>query len=128
MLIYLASCGAQHIGFLVENQLFELAPSSVLDTAYAVQKIGVSLKDVEKDIQGPRDRRVGATSPRNASPQAPEQTLLSRNDGTLIAKCTDIPEIGPEVERAVWQVERSIRADKELAEEKTSLEKANIKR
>lgn len=128
MLIYLARCGAQHIGFLVKNQLFKLKPSSVLDTAYAVQKIGVSLTDVEKDIQGLRDRRAKATSPGDISPQPPERMLLSGSDGTLISKCLDIPEIGPEIERAVWQVERSIRADKELAEEKNKLEKANSKR
>lgn len=128
MLIYLACCGSQHIGFLVKNRLFELKPSSVLDTAYAVQKIGVSLTDVEKEIQGLRDRRAKETSPGVASPQPSERMLLSGSDGTLISKCLDIPEIGPEVERAVWQVERSIKADEELAEEKNELEKANKKR
>lgn len=53
--------------------------------------------------------------------------LLSQSDATLIAKCLDVPEIGPEVERAVWQVEKYIKAGKELLEEKTELEKANTK-
>jgi hypothetical protein len=128
MLTCAARSGSQHVGFLVENQLFELAPSSVLDTAYAVQKIGVSLTDVEKEIQGLRDRRAKATSPGDVAPELSERMLLSGSDGTLISKCLDIPEIGPEVERAVWQVERSIKPDKELAEEKHELEKANIKR
>jgi len=128
MLIYLARSGSQHIGFLVKNQLFELAPSPVLDTAYAVERIGVSLTDVEKEIQGLRDRLAKATSPDDASPQSPERMLLSASDGSLISKCLDIPEIGPDVERAVWQVERSIRADEELFQEKTKLEKANMKR
>lgn len=103
----------------------ELAPSSILDTAYAVQKISVSLTNVEKEMQGLRDREAKATSPGGASSQPSEQMLLSGSDGTLISKCLDIPEIGPEVERAVWQVERSIKANEELAEE---LEKANKKR
>lgn len=128
MLIHLARCGSQHIGFLAKNQLFELKPSSVLDTAYEVQKIGVSLTEVEKEIQGLRDRRAKATSPDDVLPQPPERMLLSRSDGPLISKCLDIPEIGPEVERAVWQVERSIKAETELAEEKSRLEKANNKR
>ncbi len=128
MLTYPARSGSQHIGFLAENQLFELAPSSVLDTAYAVQKIGVSLTDVEKEIQGLRDRRASVISPGDESPEPSERMLLSGSDGTLISKCLDIQEIGPEVERAVWQVERSIKADKELAEEKNKLEKASNKR
>jgi len=111
----------------VENQLLELTPSSVLDTAYEVQKIGVSLTDVEKEIQGLRQRRAKATSPGDVSPQPSERMLLSGSDGTLISKCLDIPEIGPEIERAVWQVKRSIKAEEELAEEKNISEKANSK-
>lgn len=38
-----------------------------------------------------------------------EKMLLSKSSGKLIAKWLDLPEIHAEIDRAVWQVERSIR-------------------
>ena len=40
-----------------------------------------------------------------------ERMLLSKGDSILIADCLDIPELAPEVERAVWQIEKSIEAE-----------------
>ena len=45
--------------------------------------------------------------------------LLSKSDGIVIADCLDIPELAPEIERAVWQIERSIKARVLTDEEKT---------
>lgn len=56
-----------------------------------------------------------------------DRMLLSQKDGALMARCAEVPELALEVERAVWQVERSISASKELAEEKAELEQANNK-
>lgn len=50
-----------------------------------------------------------------------EQMLLSEADGILIADSLKIPELAPEVERAVWQVEREIKARKELDDDKSKL-------
>ena len=125
---YVAQSGSEHIEFLVKNKLFDLAPSSILDTAYAVESSGVSVRDIEKELDGLRKRRDGLASPAAAPQQAPERMLLSRKGGALIAQCLGIPELGPEIERAVWQVERAIQAGKELAEEKAELEQANSKR
>ena len=40
----------------------------------------------------------------------PEQMLLSRSSGKVIAEQLEIPAVAVEIERAVWQVERGIRA------------------
>ena len=99
----------------MKNRLFEKRPSSVLDTAYAISSIGVSLRNLQQDL--------------NASPQAitpakvpAEQMLLSKADGILIADSLQIPELAPEVERAVWQIEREIKAQDKSDDEKPKLE------
>ena len=58
-------------------------------------------------------------------PKVPaEQMLLSKADGILIADSLQIPELAPEVERAVWQVEREIKAQNKLDDEKSKLKPA----
>ena len=101
----------------MKNRLFEIRPSSVLDTAYAVSSIGVSLRNLQQDLN--------ASQKAVTSPKVPaEQMLLSKADGILIADSLQIPELAPEVERAVWQVEREIKAQNELEDEKSKLESA----
>lgn len=123
-LTFLARRGSEHIEFLVKHNLFEQVPSSILDQAYSVAKIGVSLRSMEKEIDGQDKKGEDPGDPSPTPEQPPETLLLSQTDGAMIAHCLDIPELGPEVERAVWQVERSVGAAKELAEEKAELDHA----
>lgn len=120
-----AQNGSKHVEFLLDNELLDLAPSSAsctLDTAYAVARVGLSLRDIDETVKAMEERRT--VQPRFASKkqQLPEQMLLLKGDGALIAKCLEIPELGAEVERAVWQVQRSIKAQAEFKEEKAELD------
>ena len=97
----------------------------MLDTAYAIKRIGLSLKGIDRAIKGMGEQGTIQSDSMSEKYQLPEQMLLSRSDGALIASCLEIPELGPEVERAVWQVERSIKGQTMLKEEKAELESKN---
>ena len=105
--------------------MFDLVPSSILDAVYAVEKVGASIREIEAELDALRRRKA---EPVSVPPKEPERMLLSQKDSALIASCVDIPELGPEIERAVWQIERSIKASEELGMEKVELEKASKKR
>lgn len=47
-----------------------------------------------------------------------EEMLLSQSDSIMIADCLQIPELAPEVERAVWQIEKEIKSRRKLEDEK----------
>ncbi len=53
--------------------------------------------------------------------------VLHTSNGKRIAKALDIPELDTELDRAVWQVERALKAEQELKEEKEELDAANSK-
>ena len=56
-----------------------------------------------------------------------ERMLLSHASGQLFAEHLEIPELAVEVERAVWQVEKALKAQQELREEKEALGAATRK-
>lgn len=62
--------------------------------------------------------------PNVSAAEAQERILLSKRDGKLIAGILEVPELEAELARAVWQVERSLRAEEELKEEKGEIESA----
>ena len=45
-----------------------------------------------------------------------EKMLLSKSSGQHFADYLDVPELAVEVERAVWQVEKSLKAQQKLKE------------
>lgn len=51
--------------------------------------------------------------------------VLHKSNGSRIAEALQIPELKIELDRAVWQVEKALQAEKELKEEKTRLDTAN---
>lgn len=51
--------------------------------------------------------------------------LLHKSDGKRIAEALGIPELDVELDRAVWQVEKALKAEKELRDEKKDLERAS---
>lgn len=54
-----------------------------------------------------------------------EMMVLHQSSGARIAKSLEIPELDIELDRAVWQVEKALREEAELREEKRDLDKAN---
>jgi hypothetical protein len=55
-----------------------------------------------------------------------EKMLLHKTDGKRISEALGIPELDVELDRAVWQVEKALKAAKELREEKEELDKVSI--
>lgn len=53
--------------------------------------------------------------------------ILHISDGKRIADALKIPELNIELDRAVWQVERAIAAEKALLEEKTKSDSKDSK-
>ncbi|MCJ1430370.1 hypothetical protein MMC29_008288 [Sticta canariensis] len=111
-----ARSGSAHIEFLLENKLIELAPSSILDKVYAVQGIGVSLKELDKEVEGMKTRS-SSNAGLDGSGEVPTTMLLSPSDGRLIAECVEVPEMEQEIERAIHQVGGALKAKKESEEE-----------
>lgn len=112
---------------MLENKLIELAPSSVLDQAYAVKSIGLALKELqhlEEEVKG-----INTPSSSNFvsddSGKVPTTMLLSPSDGRLIADYLEVPEMEQEIERAIHQVGEALKAKKESEEDKQTLGTAN---
>lgn len=113
-----------HVEFLLENKLIKLVPSSILDKIYAVQGIGVSIKELDTEIENMKTPSR-STSALDEAGNLPATMLLSPSDGKLIADCLDVPEMEQEIERAIHQVEKALKAKKRLKEEKQTLGAAN---
>lgn len=124
-----ALSGSKHLEFLLQHNLPTPNPSSELDEVYTA------------GLMYPT-RQISRAAPRPTPEQAEEvarvvrqQTdggkedvmVLQRWNGKLIAERFKLPDMEVEVERAVEQVEQSIKAKEELLEEKLELEKATAK-
>ena len=68
---------------------------------------------------------LGSRARQDHDPRGSEKLLLSQSSGQLIADYVEIPELAAEIQRAVWQVERSLKAQRDLHEEKNDLDSAN---
>ncbi|KAH6996296.1 mitochondrial K+-H+ exchange-related-domain-containing protein [Ilyonectria sp. MPI-CAGE-AT-0026] len=80
-----AIAGGKHIQWLLEKKLVKPAPSKILDELYATH----------------------AATPKE--PQNKEQTLLTQKEVQTFSSQLDIPALEIELERAIWQVEQSLK-------------------
>lgn len=53
--------------------------------------------------------------------------ILHKSDGKRISQVLEMPELDIELDRAVWQVEKALKAEKELKQEKADLQEANAR-
>lgn len=118
-----AQGGSKHIQFLMDNNLVKTSPSAMLRMAYTEATMDKRLWDLSQELH----TISSETADKQVSGVNQEQMLLDRDSGELIANYLEIPELAVEIKRAVWQVERSLKAKQELGEEKKELEEA-IKR
>ena len=104
-----------------------LSHSKILDEIYALQRLDRSLKTLKVEyeaIQSPTESEGTSFG----SAQDPGETmLLSPSSGRLIADCLEAPDIEQEVERAIHQVEASLRTERELEEEKRAIRSSDTK-
>lgn len=102
------------------------SPSSVLDMLYAVAGIDASIDRVRKELESLKTHR--SRHPKQSDvgiDESRERMLLSRKNGKLFAEMLEVPELEPELARAVWQVEKALSAQEQLQEEKSEIESAN---
>ncbi|KAL9126228.1 MAG: hypothetical protein Q9217_004688 [Psora testacea] len=105
-----ARSGSQHLEFLLKNNLLKLKPSSTLRTAYRQATLDTSLQQLQEEARS--ISRSGDS--KYTEEDSPEQMLLSKSSGKIVAEQLNIPALALEMERAVWQIERSIKARREL--------------
>ena len=96
----------------MQNNLAKLQASSILRTIYKEANLDAASQQPQEDSQ--------YSSSSKFEKHTPEHMLLSKSSGRIIAKRLEIPAVEVEIERAVWQVERAIKAQRELREEKKS--------
>ena len=91
--------------------------------AYIEAEMDKTMGELDKEMDS-----IGSGSSTNFVPgNQKEIMLLSKSSGQLFAGHLDVPELAIEIERAVWQVERALKAQNELSEEKAELDAATKK-
>ena len=83
-----------------------------------------SIKELDMEMDSIRS----GSNIKSAPNEKEERMLLSNSSGQLFAEYLEVPELAVEVERAVWQVEKALKAHQELREEKDELGAATGKR
>jgi len=109
-----ALSGSKHIEFLLDKKLITPQPSKILDELYSSGK-------------RPFDTRSVSSRASQDSTTGEDSMVLHKSDGKRIAQALEIPELDIELDRAVWQVEKALTAEKELKQEKAKLDEANAK-
>lgn len=98
-----ALSGSKHIEFLLDNALIKAKPSKILNELYSSGK-------------SPFD---------DAPPSGEEHMVLHHSNGKRIAEALGIDELNIELDRAVWQVEKALKAKKEAEDEKRKMDSAS---
>jgi len=111
-----ALSGSKHIEFLLDKNLVKPKPSTILSELYASGELRFGSTSI-----------TGTEKSSLLSKDWDEEMVLHKSDGKRIAEALDIPELDVELDRAVWQVEKSIQAAKELKEDKRKLDMATSK-
>lgn len=106
--------GSKHIEFLLDQKLITPQPSKILDELYIPGK-------------KPFDTRSVTSTTSYDSTTGTETMVLHKSDGKRIAQALEMPQLDIELDRAVWQVEKALTAEKELKQEKANLDKVNSK-
>ncbi|KAF2639624.1 hypothetical protein P280DRAFT_453552 [Massarina eburnea CBS 473.64] len=124
-----AFSGTKYLQFLLAHNLPTLNPSAQLDEAYTA---GLMYPTRQLSRAAPRPtpeqvQEVARVVQQQTNGGAEDVMVLQRWNGKLIAEQFRLPDMEVEIERAVEQVEDSIKAKEELVEEKLELEKATAK-
>ncbi|KAF4977449.1 hypothetical protein FZEAL_6013 [Fusarium zealandicum] len=91
---YRAIAGGKHVQWLLENKLLLDSPSKTLDQLYALH------------------------APPAHEPDNKERTLLTQKEVQTFSESLNMPALEVELERAIWQVEQSLKDPSEQSPEK----------
>jgi len=95
-----------------------ISPSRLLDTAYSAATIATSIAKLEKEFEDiKRSADNDYVDAVDLSGPA-ESMLLSQSSGKLIAESLETPELAVEIERAIAQIEKTLKAEKLEEQEK----------
>lgn len=107
--------GSQNLEFLLDRDLIQPTPSAILRAAYAqAVSSNTSMTQLQQVVE--RTKEEGQDTESGEPP--PEQLLLSKTSGKIIAEQLDVPALEVEIERAIWQVERDMKAREHSQHEK----------
>ena len=107
-----ALSGSKHVEYLLDKNLITTCPSRILDDLYTT---GEQFSD----------RTPVKETDTSKAFRTEERMLLHKSNGKQIAEALKMPELEVELDRAVWQVEKALKAEKELKEEKAELNRAS---
>ena len=82
-----------------------------------------AIKGLDKEV----DSFQSGSSVKSTLNETEERILLSKHSGQLFAEYTEVSELAVEVERAVWQVEKDLKAQQDRKEERAELDTATRK-
>ncbi|KAL8752895.1 MAG: hypothetical protein Q9199_005427 [Rusavskia elegans] len=119
-----ARSGSRHIDFLLDNRLLKFKTSSKLQLAYEAGGLDVSMKELDDDVEKIREEAPRTISKSDAETDM-ERMLLTQSNSGLISELMDVPELEEHLQRAIKQVGKALRAEKELQEEKRDLDNVN---
>lgn len=110
-----ARSGSQHIDFLLKNRLLKLTPSSNLDVAYTEGGLDLSMRELDSEVEDVLKKKASDHSIPRTDPEA-ERILLTQTSGKYIAGIVEVPGLEEHVQRAVKQIEKSLRTQQKLKE------------
>lgn len=82
--------------------------------------IDMSIEQLDKEMDSIRS----GSDIKSVEDGREERMLLSKSGGQLFADYLDVPQLAAELERAVWQVEKALKSEQELKDEKAELDAA----
>jgi hypothetical protein len=107
-----AISGGKHLQFLLQQNLLSITPSPILDRIYS-RNLPVLLPSKPNQDDTPTK-----TSNTNcAHNQEPEILLLTTQGAKQLAADLAVPEIEPELERAIWQVNEALKANESKSQQ-----------
>jgi hypothetical protein len=121
-----ALSGSKHLEFLLKHNLPALKPTWPLDEVYTA---GLMYPTRQISRAAPRPTKeqadeVASVVHQQTNNETEDVMVLQRWNGKLIAEQFKLPDMEVEIERAVEQVEKSIKTKEKLMEDKLELEKA----
>ncbi|KAL8993345.1 MAG: hypothetical protein Q9169_006414 [Polycauliona sp. 2 TL-2023] len=129
-----ARSGSRHVDFLLDNQLLNFTESPRLQRVYELAGLDIKMKECDSLLEKIAKHKSAIEKGDKTTPWATikpdtrtdaEEMLLSQSDGKTISELVDVPELEEHIQRAVKQVEKALKADREYQEEKQDLESAN---
>jgi hypothetical protein len=107
-----AFSGSKHLEFLLDKKLVTPHSSTILNELYSTGK-------------RPFKPNTVSTAQKSNQPEA-ETMVLHKSDGKRLANALNMPELYIELDRAVWQVEKALQAERKVKQEKTDLDSVNL--